>query len=369
MTVWFALALMTAVAIFAVLWPLARRGRHLRSGSDVAVYRDQLDEIERDRAAGRIEDSEAVAAQVEVSRRLIAAADAQAAALNMVPAASASWRRRAVAIAALVLLPLGAAALYLGLGSPSLPDQPLKTRLAVANQNQSIESLIAQVEAHLERNPEDGRGWEVIAPIYLRLGRVEDAVKARRNVLRLNGETAEHQAALGETLVYAANGIVTAEAKVVFERAVALDGGDVKARYFLGLAAEQDGRHAQAAMIWRAMLEGAAADAPWAEFVRRALARVEGKPGPGNDDVAAASDLSPEQRALMIRGMVERLAERLHRDGSDVDGWLRLVRSYVVLGERDKARAAAADARRALASAPDKLRRLDELVKGLGLEG
>jgi len=366
MTVWFALALMTAAAIFAVLWPLARRGQPLRSGSDVAVYRDQLDEIDRDRAAGRIEDSEATAAQVEVSRRLIAAADAQAAAA---PAASATWRRRGVAIAALVLLPLGAVALYLALGSPLLPDQPLKTRLAAANPNQSIERLIAQVETHLEGNPDDGRGWEVIAPVYLRLGRFGDAVKARRNVLRLSGETAERRAALGETLVYAANGIVTAEAKAAFERAVALDAGDVKARYFLGLAAEQDGSRAQAAMIWREMLKGAADDAPWAEFVRRALARAEGKAGPSDDDVAAASDLSPEQRAVMIRGMVERLAERLHRDGSDVEGWLRLVRSYVVLGEPDKARAAAADARRALASAPDKLRRIDELVKGLGLEG
>src|SRR5712692_8769283 len=102
MTVWFVLALMTAAAIFAVLWPLARRGRNLRSGSDVAVYRDQLDEIERDRAAGRIEDSEATAAQVEVSRRLIAAADAPTAALDAAPAVSATRRRRAVAVAALV---------------------------------------------------------------------------------------------------------------------------------------------------------------------------------------------------------------------------------------------------------------------------
>ena len=189
-----------------------------------------------------------------------------------------------------------------------------------------------------KRNPDDGRGWEVIAPVYLRLGRVDDAVKARRNVLRLSGETAERRTALGETLVYAANGVVTAEAKATFERAVALDQGDVKARYFLGLAAEQDGSRAQAAIIWRELLAGAADDAPWAEFVRRALARVEGKAGPSDDDVAAASDLSPEQRGVMIRGMVGRLAERLHRDGSDVEGWLRLVRSYVVLGERDKAR-------------------------------
>jgi cytochrome c-type biogenesis protein CcmH len=85
--------------------------------------------------------------------------------------------------------------------------------------------------------------------------------------------------------------------------------------------------------------------------------------------MAAAAELTPQQRSEMVRGMVERLAERLKRDGSDVEGWLRLVRAYAVLGDRDKARAAATDARRALAPEPDKIRRLDELVKGLGLEG
>jgi cytochrome c-type biogenesis protein CcmH len=385
MTLWFAVALMTVAAMFAVLWPLARPAARFRSGSDVAVYRDQLDEIERDRAAGLIADKEAAAAQVEVSRRLIAAADAQAGAPT---ASSAVWRRRSVAIAALVLLPFGAAALYLALGSPTLPDQPLAPRLAAARGNQSVDGLIAQVETHLERNPDDGRGWEVIAPIYVRLGRFEDAVKARRNALRLNGDTAEREAALGEAMVLAANGIVTAEAKAMFEKAVALDADEVQARYFLGLAAEQDGNRAQAAATWRALIEAAPPDARWLDFVRRALARVDGgatlggptgsssgrpspgtSSGPSEEQVAASADLSPDQRNTMIRGMVERLAERLNRDGSDVEGWLRLVRSYMVLGEPDKARAAVADARRALAGDPGKLQRLDDLAKGLGLEG
>ena len=369
MTLWFAFALMTAAAIYAVLWPLARRDGKLRSGSDVAVYRDQLDEIERDRAAGLIEDKEAAAAQVEVSRRLIAAADAQTPA--SVPSTSATWRRRAVAVLALVLLPLGAAGLYLEFGSPSLPDQPLAPRLVAARGTQSVDSLIAQVETHLERNPEDGRGWEVIAPIYLRLGRLDDAVKARRNALRLNDRTSEREAALGEALVLAANGVVTAEAKAAFEKAVALDAGHAQARYFLGLAAEQDGDRSQAAATWRALIETAAPDAPWLEFVRRALARVEGAAAPGGpteEQIAATSDLSAEQRNVMIRGMVERLAERLNRDSSDVEGWLRLVRSYIVLGERDKALAAVLDARRALAGDPGKLRRLDDLAKGMALK-
>jgi cytochrome c-type biogenesis protein CcmH len=373
MTLWFALALMTVAAVLAVLWPLSRRGRELRSGSDIAVYRDQLEEIERDRAAGLIADNEAAGAKVEVSRRLLAAAEAQPAAAA--GAATATWRRRAVAVVALIALPLGAVMLYMALGSPSLPDQPLAARLAEARANQSMDSLIAQVESHLEQRPDDGRGWEVIAPIYLRLGRFDEAVKARRNAIRLNGDSADREAALGEALVFAANGVVTVEAKGAFEKAVALDAAQVQARYFLGLAAEQDGNRVQAAAIWRALIETAPPGASWIEFVRSALARVDsagvGAPtaGPSEEQVAASSDLSAEQRKLMIQGMVDRLAERLNRDGSDVDGWLRLVRSYMVLGQADKARAAAADARRALAADPSKLQRLDDLVKGLGIEG
>src|ERR1700720_3115316 len=90
MTLWILFALMTAMAIFAVLWPLARSKGRLRSGSDLAVYRDQLKEIQRDRAAGRIGDAEAEAAKVEVSRRLIGAADAQAQSHGPLPAAPAA---------------------------------------------------------------------------------------------------------------------------------------------------------------------------------------------------------------------------------------------------------------------------------------
>jgi cytochrome c-type biogenesis protein CcmH len=370
MTLWFVFGLMTAAAIFAVLWPLAGI-RKLRSGSDIEVYRDQLDELERDRENGLIPETEAQAAQAEISRRLLAASDASET-KSGTRGGSAVFRRRAVALAAVLLLPLGAATFYLMLGSPTLSDQPLASRVAKVPENQTLEGLIAQVEAFLDKNPEDGRGWEVIAPVYLRLGRVDDAVKARRNALRLNGETAERTTALGEALVAASNGVVTKDAKAAFDRAVALDPRDVKARYFLGIAAEQDGEPNGAAAIWRGMLAEAPPDAPWADFVRQALARVEGAApsrGPSEEDVAAASDLGPEQRSVMIRSMVERLAARLRKDGSDIEGWLRLVRSYVVLGDRDNARSAADEARRALSAEPEKVRRVDEFTKGLGLDG
>jgi cytochrome c-type biogenesis protein CcmH len=381
MVLWIIFAVMTAAAIFAVLWPLGRKPGTVRTGSDVIVYRDQLEEIDRDRTAGLIGEAEAEAARVEVSRRLLAAADAKG--VQPTPEASGTQlrrRRRVAAIAALIVLPVVPTLLYVALGSPNVPGQPAFARAKTPQGSQSIASLVSQVEAHLATNPNDGAGWEVLAPVYMRLGRFDDAVQAWRKSLALNGVTAGREANLGEALVAAANGVVTAEAKQEFERAVAQDPHDPKGQYFLGLAAEQDGNRDGAAAIWRTMLAAAPPDAPWVQFVNVALARVTGEaaagplgpgaaPGPSTEDLAAAANMNDEQRAEMVRTMVTRLADRLHTEGDDVEGWLRLVRAYVVLGDRDKAKDAAADARRALSSHPDQIKRIDDLVKGLGLPG
>jgi len=375
MALWIIFAFMTAAAMLAVLWPLGRKAASAPTdGNDLLVYQDQLDEIGRDRGAGLIGQAEAEAARVEVSRRLLAAADAQSAADAPAQSpAQAVWRRRVAAMAALavvLILPLG---FYLVLGSPNIPGQPAFARVSMPQNGQSIDSLVGQVEAHLAKNPDDGAGWEVIAPVYLRLGRFDDAVTARRKSLALNGDSAERFADLGEALAAAANGVVTDEAKQAFTNAMARDPHESKARYFLGLADEQDGNREGAAARWRAMLQDAPAGAPWAGFVRAALARVTGEQvppaaGPSDADVAA-NGMNDEQRADMIRGMVARLADRLHANGDDVDGWLRLVRAYVVLGDRDKAKSAADDARHALSSRPNDIKRIDDLAKGLGLEG
>jgi cytochrome c-type biogenesis protein CcmH len=374
MTLWLAFALMTAAAIFAVLWPLGRRTA-AEGGSDVAVYRDQLDEIGRDRATGLIGEAEAEAARIEVSRRLIAAADS-AEADTPVSDRSPLWRRRLTAVAGLLLLPIGATALYLALGSPQMPGQPLAERVRAAQLDRSIQNLISQVEAHLERSPNDARGYEVIAPVYLRLGRFDDAVNARRKLLALAGETAERQSDLGEALAAAGNGVITVEAKAAFERALVLDPTELKAKYYTGIAAEQDGDKQKAAAIWTGMLKDAPPDAPWAAVVREALTRVGDTPppiagtaGPSAADVAAAGGMNEKDRGDMIRGMVARLADKLKEDGSDLEGWQRLLRAYMVLGERDKAHAAALDAKKALASDPDKLRQLGDLIKSMGFEG
>ncbi|HLH87025.1 MAG TPA: c-type cytochrome biogenesis protein CcmI [Xanthobacteraceae bacterium] len=364
--IWVLMLLMTAVAVMAVLWPLSRRGadarKEAREPSDVAVYTDQLDEIERDQRFGLIAPAEADAARIEVSRRLIAAADAATEAAKQKPAAAASpTPRRVVALIALIALPAVALGVYLAIGSPGLPGAPLAQRIAQAHtdKNPSVAELFARMERHLEQHPEDGRGWELVAPLYMQLGRFDDAIKARRNALDTLGATAERWSALGEAMVARENGIVTGDAKAAFDSALKIDPRDITARFYSGLAAEQDGRSADAAAIWRALAADAPPNAPWLPAVRNALARV---------DPAAASALANAPAAPpndMIAAMVARLDARLHQDGSDVDGWIMLVRSYTMLHQPDKAKATEDEARKALANDPDKLARLEAGLKAI----
>jgi cytochrome c-type biogenesis protein CcmH len=262
-------------------------------------------------------------------------------------------------------------ALYYPLGSPRIGDFPLAQRGRAPDATQPLDNLVAQVEQHLEKNPTDGRGWSVLAPVLGRLGRFDDAIRAFRNSITYNGESADRRADLGEALVAGAGGVVTAEAKAEFDRAIAMNADEVKASYYLGLAAEQDGHAAEAASIWRAMLAKAPADAPWRPLVRDALVRVGGSPAPALSDetVAAAKDMNERDRSAMIRSMVDRLATRLKQNGDDVEGWLRLVRAYMVMGDTDKAKGALSDARQAVANDPERLRQLNEGLKNLGLDG
>jgi cytochrome c-type biogenesis protein CcmH len=364
MILWPIFALMTLAAVLAVWWPLARRQRFARSGSDVAVYRDQLDEIDRDEAASLIGSVEAEAARVEVSRRLIAAAETAKAASAVAAPGPAGRYRWATLAAAIVLLPLGAGVIYLSLGSPNLVPVSMRAEAGGQQLPEGIEQTVAEVEKYLEANPRSGRGWELLAPVYMRLGRFDDAVRARRNALEIFGPDAARLGDLGEAIVMAANGAVTSEAKSLFERANAAEPEDVMAQYYLGLSAKQEGRRDEALKRWNALASGAREGAEWLPMVKNAIARIDEKGPTFVAPPAATAAATPEHNGS-IEAMVERLAERLKKDGSDVPGWVQLVRSYRVLGKPDKASAAVADAHAALASNQEALQRLDQGLKEL----
>lgn len=378
MTLWIALASMTALAAVAVLWPFARPSSGAGAvGHDLSVYRDQLSEIDRDLERGVVGPAEAEAARLEISRRILRAArdgeDGEASAPR------AGSRLAGVSLAVLVAaVSVGA---YLSLGSPKMPDQPLVARLEAPLQNQSIEGLIARVEAHLGRNPNDGEGWEVLAPVYMRLGRVSEAITAWQNTIRLKGASVERQSALGEALVVVNGGVVVAEARQAFEAARALDPKAPLPRMYLALALSQDGKLAESVAAWKALIAEAPADAPWRAQAEAELARVETElkggeaavapapgPGPTPDQAAALQALPQAEQMKTIEAMVASLADRLKTKGGTPDEWLRLVRSYATLGKGADARAALVEARRALATDAPALARFEALMEAAGLK-
>ncbi len=191
MLFWFLLALMTGAAVFSVLWPLGFQRSVVVSANaaDMAVYRDQLSEVKNDRARGLIAGPEAEAARIEIVRRLIGASnDSPDESLY----AGSLGRRRVASIVALVGIPAAALLLYLAVGSPGLPGMIAADR-ASPSAPADFSALLARVENHLAGNLDDGRGWELLAPLYLRLGRTADAVKARGSALRILGENRRPQ--------------------------------------------------------------------------------------------------------------------------------------------------------------------------------
>jgi cytochrome c-type biogenesis protein CcmH len=206
-----------------------------------------------------------------------------------------------------------------------------------------------------------------VAPVYTRLGRDTDAAHAWSRVIDTLGSTAERESNLGEALMRAAGGAVTPEAKAAFTRAAALAPDDSLPRFYLALALSQAGRTDEAKAAWQALLH-APEDAAWVPAARAQLAALETPvAGPAADDVAAAANLPPAERQAMIETMVASLADRLKTRPSDADGWARLIRSYIVLGRADDARAALVGARTALAGDAAKLATVEAAAREAGL--
>jgi cytochrome c-type biogenesis protein CcmH len=375
MLLWIAFALLTAAVLGAVVAPLARPRDDSGSAPEegtVAVYRHQLEEVETERARGLLDDTEAESAKLEISRRLLAGA-----ARGEVAAAASrtlSSRHAAIALATALAVPALTLTLYLSYGSPGMPSMPYAQRTDPAVDQAALIRLIAQVEAGLREHPEQGRGWEAIAPVYLKLGRFREAANAYANAARLNGETVALLAGRAEAAILASDGVVTEEARAAYEKILKLEPKRVEPRFWLALAKEQDGRLTDALADYQGLLTQAPADAPYRsaldhrvlEVKARIAAAAGGKqPGPSETDVAAAARMTPQQRAEMIAGMVEGLAQRLKANGRDLEGWLRLVNAYVVLDRREDARTALADARRNFADDAGALAELSKLAANL----
>ncbi len=376
MLLWTVFAILTVIALLGAVLPLLRGtpDEHPRTEYDLQVYRHQLDELRNDLDRGAISTEEEAAARTEIERRILSTETSDGQRLRT-PSATPQI---AGAMVAAIGIPALASGLYLHLGSPQSPDRPLADRSpAAATQPASVDDLqtaVSRLRARLARGSGSLADWLLLGQSYTVMRRFDDAVAAYRQADGLQPDDPNIMAALGESLVLAAGGTVTPEAQTVFRSAHALNDRLPGPRFYMGLARAQAGDPREAYDIWLALANDSEPDAPWrpeliarleevgAELEKDTAAVLKDTPagrtagesvplrGPTREDVEAAADMSADDRAEMIRGMVEGLAARLEENPDDIQGWIMLARSYRVLDRPEKARDAL---RRAREAAPD----------------
>ncbi len=366
MAIWVLFGLMTFAVIIAVLWPLSRPEAVMQEGAedDIAFYKQQTTEIDKDLARGLLRPEEAEAAKAEAGRRLLRSARTDAgvtyAAYHSVPALQ---RRRLASVLILIFVPLFGLCLYLVNGRPDfselLAQSSAQQRInqqkkqEKEQEEQQIAAVIAQMEQHLKSTPDDGKGWELIAPAYVRVGRIDDALAAYEKAIALLGENSERLTGYGRALFFAARGMVFDNARAAFEKAAGMDPKADVARFYLGYAAEQDGDIAKAKEFYQEVLR----ISPQWTAVREHLASLDA-PQP-----AEAGQVGPQA----INAMIESLAARLDQNGGKPEEWVQLVRSYMVTGRKDKALEAVEKARKALAANANGLAIFEENIRSLKL--
>ncbi len=380
-----------AAAVAALMLLALRRGGEEASAADmdVQVYKDQLREVERDVARGVLTEAEAETIRVEVSRRLLEADRLAAAADGRRAAPGAATGAMAALTAAAVVG--GSLALYQWLGAPGYPDLPLATRIAMAEAARAnrpgqedaeaeaaaargpapVEAtaeylaLMEQLRTAVGERPDDVQGHRLLARNEAALGNFAAAREAQARVVALLGEaaTAADEADLADVMVMAAGGYVSPEAEAVLARVLERDPGNGAALYYTGLLMAQTGRGDLAFQLWDGLLRRSAPTDPWVPAIRaqiRDLAQVAGvmnyvppamagAPGPTQEQVEAAEEMTPEARMEMIRGMVQGLSDRLASDGGPPEDWARLIGALGVLGETERAAAIADEAEQVFA--------------------
>ena len=434
MTLWMILTIMIAAAAVLISAPFIRRFERTRlaSAEHLAVYRDQLTEIRREAAQGLIDTTQAESASVEIKRRIIAA-DRIAEASGR-PFTRSERNFAVTAVTAIVIF--GSIALYAVIGSPDLPSaSPLQAsnepaaapvmapKSATSTLGMSrpgggaaesrdptqpqaglppVEEMIQRVQARLERSPKDADGWRLLGWSYFNIERFADAAQAYSRAIELRPESAEYRSARGEALVRAADGTVTPDARKDLDETLRLDPKDARARFFTGMAKEQEGNKEGAIADWNAIIGDADPNEPWLPELKQRLAGLQrgsdgaaappsrpsltagnmqellradrktpeapAERGPTTEDVRRADAMSSQDRTAMIRGMVDGLATRLEQSPRDAEGWIKLIRSRAVLGEAELAKQSLQRALSVFAEDSAERTRIADAAKQLGIE-
>ncbi len=407
MTFW-VLIFLIALLIASFLGFTLLRGRRTdepTAAYDLRVYREQLAGVDRDLARGVIADADAERVRTEISRRILAA-DAQ-----MRGEVDAAGPSRSASLIALILMAAilvgGGLAMYRQMGAAGFPDMPLSARLEMAEQlrenrpsqteaedmatpvqapplEESYETLLNRLRETVAERPDDLQGHILLAQHETNAGNFKAGYEAQSRVIALSGANApaDAYADLAEMMILAAGGYVSPEAEEALRQALDRDPTLGPSRYYWGQMLAQTGRPDMAYRVWVETLRDAPAGAPWADAIRAQINELAFRagvfnapdfsaapeaPGPSQDDMNAAAELSPEERQDMIRGMVERLSDRLATEGGSPEEWARLIAALGVLGEAQRAIAIRDEALTLFAGNSDALEIIDAAALQAGI--
>jgi cytochrome c-type biogenesis protein CcmH len=409
MTLWLILTILAGAAALIVAAPfLFRSDSAGETASSIHVYKDQLAELERDKAQGLIEEAEAVSARAEIERRILSAAKGETAPVDRI---APNWQYRMVTgVAGIVVL--GSVGLYASLGRPDLPsaqnqvlamngEQAAQSAGAQEGGNE-VDALVKRLEKRLAENPSDPDGWRVLGWSYYNTGRYKDSVAAYRRAVDLQKDNPTLKSFLGEAMVKEAGDRVTDAALAIFNEVLATSPNDERARFFKGVDRVQKGDSQGAIDEWLALYKIAPADAEWAADLRTRIEETAQQagidvsarlaetkpsgppstaaanapaahpgaaptPGPTAADVENAQQLTPEDQQAMVAGMVDRLAGRLETSPKDPEGWIMLMRSRMAMKDAEKARAAFEKAKSVFADEPETQLRIVQAAQSMGI--
>lgn len=393
---WAIAAVLTGVVAVILIQALRRGTEDFAEHPDLKVYRDQLAEVDRDLARGTLSDDEAQRLRVEVSRRLLEADRS----LGQVKVATMSGSLIWAGVVVLVML-AGSLWLYDRMGAPGYADLPLSVRLEAADEayrtrpaqaevvatlpemqpavpGEELGILLDKLRAAVAARPDDTMGLELLARNELALGNFDAAYQAQTKLLSVlqNSANPDQHFVAAQILIAQAQGYVSPEAEAHLIEVLRRDPKHGMARYMVGLMFAQNDRADRAFEMWNALIAEGPANAPWVQAARADIATAAmqaGIPynppivaGPSAEDMAAAQDMTTEDRAAMIEGMVGQLEARLLSDGGSVDEWVRLVNALQVLNQPDRGRAAVTAGEAALAADPAALQALREAATAAG---
>ena len=356
--IWILIAIAAALVLAALLWPLLKAPTVAqdRAAYDLAVFQDQLKEVEKDVARGVLTAAEAGAARLEIQRRMVAAVKAPAANVS----ADNPRSRKLTAAALGIAVPVLAIGVYLAVGQPSNPNPQV---VAHDEDDAQIARMVDQLAAKVAANPNDPDGVLLLARTYREMGRYDEAAKMFAQLAKLKPD-ADAYSSYAEMAIAAANGQIDKDTHDALVKALTLDRTEPKARFYLGLEQAEQGNAQNAIAIWRELTASAPPDTSWLPMVRQQMAQVaqaagippmsvqpkhpldilaqgvtataQAAPAPAPATQPDAGGFTPEQRQ-MIEGMVGGLAARLQQNPDDYNGWMMLGRSYTVLKRLDDA--------------------------------